>query len=617
MKKLLFALLVTVGVPCFAQNGAVNGVCTRGGQAALTQGLSSTNYLQQVIPGCQVTVYLTGTTTLATLYSNITGTPLSNPFFATVTGSSVPGYFLFFALNSQGYDVVGSGGGLNSSCTTAPNCYPTPTTLVTDIFPSGGGAGCITDCITGSGTEGYYSLFTAPTTIGNGHINENSNPGDVTITEPVIVNGGGSTAGYLYAVAGSDPTSAAQAQAGSTSIAIYTADGSGNAAIVEPGLGRSRPCTAANSGSVSGCGGGGTVTTTGSPSSTQIAEFSGGTSITTATAAHIVAAIGSTPVAKATDLASYPTPCTGTQFSQGLSSGSNNCATPSGGGGGGGSTFSGSVTAAATNTVTLIASAVNQVYQICGGAILTGNNGFGVTVTWTQGSSSMTGSLVNASTATAPSGNAQTCVTLNPDASTAVHLVIAQNTNYSTGVYFGTIGSGGGSYPSPVTVSGTGVSSLAITTCITSSYKDYVIRSSNLSGSGSSVNLYLQASTNGGSIWDTTSTYTYTKQYNQEGSNTTGAQGASSTSGMDVSGGGGLDLTTATRPFNVSLTLYDPLSTTAYKVGQGSISGYYSGTFFQGTAMWTYQNANAVNAIQVIPSTGTITGSLTCQPLPQ
>ena len=84
-----------------------------------------------------------------------------------------------------------------------------------------------------------------------------------------------------------------------------------------------------------------------------------------------------------------------------------------------------------------------------------------------------------------------------------------------------------------------------------------------------------------------------------------------------MSGGGGLDLTTATRPFNVSLTLYDPLSTTAYKVGQGSISGYYSGTFFQGTAMWTYQNANAVNAIQVIPSTGTITGSLTCQPLPQ
>lgn len=34
----------------------------------------------------------------------------------------------------------------------------------------------------------------------------------------------------------------------------------------------------------------------------------------------------------ATDLASYPTLCTGSQFSQGLSSGSNNCATPSGSG---------------------------------------------------------------------------------------------------------------------------------------------------------------------------------------------------------------------------------------------------------------------------------------------
>jgi hypothetical protein len=37
--------------------------------------------------------------------------------------------------------------------------------------------------------------------------------------------------------------------------------------------------------------------------------------------------------ATATNLASYPSLCTGTQFSQGLSAGSNNCATPSGGGG--------------------------------------------------------------------------------------------------------------------------------------------------------------------------------------------------------------------------------------------------------------------------------------------
>jgi hypothetical protein len=36
--------------------------------------------------------------------------------------------------------------------------------------------------------------------------------------------------------------------------------------------------------------------------------------------------------ATATNLASYPTLCTGSQFSQGLSSGSNNCATPTGGG---------------------------------------------------------------------------------------------------------------------------------------------------------------------------------------------------------------------------------------------------------------------------------------------
>jgi hypothetical protein len=54
---------------------------------------------------------------------------------------------------------------------------------------------------------------------------------------------------------------------------------------------------------------------------------------------------GGTNAATATDLASYPALCTGANFSQGLSSGSNNCATPAGGGGLSGITATGSVNA--------------------------------------------------------------------------------------------------------------------------------------------------------------------------------------------------------------------------------------------------------------------------------
>lgn len=48
--------------------------------------------------------------------------------------------------------------------------------------------------------------------------------------------------------------------------------------------------------------------------------------VTAATASQVVGVISTTPVALATNLATYPTLCSGSQFSQGLSSGSNNCA---------------------------------------------------------------------------------------------------------------------------------------------------------------------------------------------------------------------------------------------------------------------------------------------------
>jgi hypothetical protein len=57
-------------------------------------------------PSCTVTVYNTGTAVLTTLYSNDLGTPLANPFTASLTG-----YWFFYADNAR-FDVTLSGGGI-------------------------------------------------------------------------------------------------------------------------------------------------------------------------------------------------------------------------------------------------------------------------------------------------------------------------------------------------------------------------------------------------------------------------------------------------------------------------------------------------------------------------
>lgn len=185
----------------------------------------------------------------------------------------------------------------------------------------------------------------------------------------------------------------------------------------------------------------------------------------------------------------------------------------------------------------------------------------------------------------------------------------------------GSCSGGGGTYPNPVTVSGTAVGSLAVTSCFSSSYNEYQIRIDGLTGSASSINLWLQFSTDGGATWDTASSYIWTKLFTQFTFNSNGASQSSSSSGYDLSGGGTMDLTTANYPFNLSAVLFNPLGTTSYKTMTGTAVGYYPGgggtPLFLGTYGWVYQNTNAVNAFRIIPSSGTITGSVTCQPLPQ
>jgi hypothetical protein len=129
-KWLLIIGLLLMPLTGMAQGtAAIQGNSYLGGTQSKTSGLNSSNYLQGIVPSATITVFLSGTTTKAMIFSNNTGTPLSNPFTSNAIGTLNPGGWIFFAAINQGYDIVASGG-------VAPNTYPAPFTLCTDCFPA-------------------------------------------------------------------------------------------------------------------------------------------------------------------------------------------------------------------------------------------------------------------------------------------------------------------------------------------------------------------------------------------------------------------------------------------------------------------------------------------------
>lgn len=116
-----------------AQTGVIPVyACVNPGVKAVTSGVSSSNYLQGVIPTCTVTVYLTGTVTKATIYKDSSNTPQTNPFTANTNGSIPP----IYAATSAAYDVQLTGG-------IPPNTYASPVTLTGVGTGAGGGAGVL------------------------------------------------------------------------------------------------------------------------------------------------------------------------------------------------------------------------------------------------------------------------------------------------------------------------------------------------------------------------------------------------------------------------------------------------------------------------------------------
>jgi hypothetical protein len=160
MKRYLWSILAVVGLAATsaeAQIAALNGVCENGGRHATVQGLNATNFQLGVIPSCTISVYLTGTTTKATIFADSLGTPLANPFTGAVVGSTAPGQWLFYAATGVGYDVTMSGG-------IAPNTFPTPVTLTDLIVGGGGGGGGVSSFSSGNLLPLFTTNVANPTT---------------------------------------------------------------------------------------------------------------------------------------------------------------------------------------------------------------------------------------------------------------------------------------------------------------------------------------------------------------------------------------------------------------------------------------------------------------------
>jgi len=109
MKKLFLILLLLCSVKVVAR-GQFFSYAQKGGQSISVAGFSSTTKAQRSFPGATVSVYTTGTSNLATLYSDSAGTSKANPFTASTDAS-----FTFFVDNGT-YDITFSGTGITTGC---------------------------------------------------------------------------------------------------------------------------------------------------------------------------------------------------------------------------------------------------------------------------------------------------------------------------------------------------------------------------------------------------------------------------------------------------------------------------------------------------------------------
>jgi hypothetical protein len=176
---------------------------------------------------------------------------------------------------------------------------------------------------------------------------------------------------------------------------------------------------------------------------------------------------------------------------------------------------------------------------------------------------------------------------------------------------------GGGGGITPVTVSGVNVNELDVTSCISPSYNDYQIRFDNLVlTAGLSVSWLIQFSSDNGLTWDTSSSY-------HAGRNYIGLDNGNAGRDVNLTGTGiapslaPTDTRSTGDAFSGVMTMLMPQVTTKKLVtmtNSNSYSGDGSSFYSDGGVM--YSGTSSVNALRIIlGSGGTMTGSVTCQPL--
>ena len=176
MKNLFALIVLAASTHASAQLAAVNGYCEQGAQPAQVSGMNSTNKLQGIVPGCLVTPYLTGTTTLATYYLTPAGNPQTGPFTADTT----TGQWLCYAAINLGYDVAMSTGRTNTGIFPGTNINVgcgSNTGVTCDVAHGGTGAttaagalanlGAAAADVVSSGTSGQAAFYTSTTTVGS------------------------------------------------------------------------------------------------------------------------------------------------------------------------------------------------------------------------------------------------------------------------------------------------------------------------------------------------------------------------------------------------------------------------------------------------------------------
>lgn len=153
--------------------------------------------------------------------------------------------------------------------------------------------------------------------------------------------------------------------------------------------------------------------------------------------------------------------------------------------------------------------------------------------------------------------------------------------------------------------------SLNFTTCITSTYDLYQIEIVNVVPATNGVSLFLRFSTDGGSTYDSGSNYEYARYFRATNGSGSGNSSSATATGLAM---WDTDLqNTTTLGLVATVKLYNPLSATFHKAATWDSYGPGAANFFAVWWMGRYRSATAVNAFQIIASSGNISsGTVRC-----